>query len=101
MSKTPTLKPLPPSTKQPNKILNKMNKQQKINFAVIVFTTFMAFGIIAMAAESNYNKAIFYSQHTDGSDAEIEQAMYEHGFIVDAYSSEEPTMIEKIVALTR
>jgi len=80
---------------------NTSGQHTKAGIKIFAIFAVMILMLTLCAAESNYDKAIFYSQHTDGSDAEIEQAMFDHGFIVDAYSSEEPSMIEKIIALTR
>jgi hypothetical protein len=55
--------------------------------------------LAVMPAEYNYQKAIAEAMQTDGTDESIERAMYRHGFIVDAYNTNEPTLAEKLKAL--
>jgi hypothetical protein len=78
-----------------------MNTPQKVNLKIAALLTAMIIGLTICYAQSNYDAAIFEARHTDLTDFEIEKAMYKRGFIVDAYGMQEPTMIEKIVALAR
>lgn len=54
---------------------------------------------IVQAAETNYNTAMALAIQSDGTDAGIEQAMYNRGFNIDAMSSYTPSIIEKVNAL--
>lgn len=57
--------------------------------------------IVALAAQWNYTQAVKAAFYSEGTDLAIEQAMYEYGFEIDAINPSEPTLIEKIVALTK
>lgn len=61
--------------------------------------TFSICVIVSVYAQVNYINAIQAARHTDRTDASIERAMYRHGFIVDAYDTNEPTTGEKVKAL--
>jgi hypothetical protein len=54
---------------------------------------------VLFPAQINYTLAVKAAMKTDRTDASIERAMYRHGFIVDAYNTEEPTTFEKVKAL--
>jgi len=72
-------------------------------FKVILIAVLIveSIGLICAKAESNYDKAIFYATNTDGSDLAIEQEMHKFGFDVDAYDCSEPSMLTKVIALTK
>lgn len=55
--------------------------------------------VVILPAEYNYQKAITEAIKTDGTDESIERAMYRHGFIVDAYDTSEPSLLDKNIAL--
>jgi len=62
----------------------------------------IAYSVVALAvlpAEYNYQKAITEAMQTDGTDESIERAMYGRGFIVDAYNTSEPSLLDKNIAL--
>jgi hypothetical protein len=65
-------------------------------FYILIFSTSI---ILSVYAQVNYINAIHDARHTDRTDASIERAMYRHGFIVDAYNTNEPTTGEKVKAL--
>jgi hypothetical protein len=55
--------------------------------------------VVILPAEYNYQKAITEAIKTDGTDESIERAMYGRGFIVDAYDTSEPSLLDKNIAL--
>jgi hypothetical protein len=65
-------------------------------------TFIISYSVVALAvlpAEYNYQKAIAEAMQTDGTDESIERAMYGRGFIVDAYDTSEPSLLDKNIAL--
>jgi len=65
-----------------------------------VVSGLFCFTVLCMA-QLNYNSAMNAAYLSNGSDSDIECAMYQYGFMVDAMDSAPITMGQKIKALTR
>ena len=61
--------------------------------------TILVLVFLTLLSEKNYNDAIFYAIHSDGSDIGIEKEMLKFGFDIDANEPNEPNRITKIIAL--
>lgn len=70
---------------------------KKLKIIMIVLMLIETFGVLNMAAEKNYQDALFYARQSEGTDSAIEQAMSEHGFNVAWH--ETPNQLDKIKAL--
>ena len=65
----------------------------------IIFIITITAGLILSMAQINYKAAINAACKTDCSDIEIENAMYQYGFTIDANEIIAPNMFVKIKAL--
>jgi len=74
-----------------------MNKIKTIFLLIVAFYTVTA--ILLLTAQVNYTNAARAAYNTDRTDESIERAMYRHGFIIDAYDTNEPTTVQKVKAL--
>ena len=54
---------------------------------------------ICIYAQYNYNTAVKECIECNGSDQEIVNVMYKHGFITDGYSQRNPGLWKKVIAL--
>jgi hypothetical protein len=65
-------------------------------------TFIISYSVVALAvlpAEYNYQKAITEAIKTDGTDLAIETALSKHGFDLDACDTNEPSLLDKNIAL--
>ena len=70
-----------------------------VTLKISALLTILALVLLILLSEKNYNDAIFYASHTDGSDIGIETEMLKFGFDIDANDLNEPNRITKIIAL--
>ena len=70
-----------------------------VTLKISALLTILALVLLTLLSEKNYNDAIFYASHTDGSDIGIETEMLKFGFDIDANDLNEPNRITKIIAL--
>lgn len=74
---------------------------KKLITFIIVGAMVCAMCVIDHNAEENYTTALYYAATSNGTDGGIESAMYDYGFDIEAYSSEEITYLQKLEALTK
>ena len=74
-------------------------KTNKLYRNAVIFIITVSTGLILFLAQMNYRTAINAACKTDCSDMQIELAMKNYGFNVDANEIIEPSMIAKIKAL--